>query len=99
MNNNPNIRVEETMNSIEDIERAGADPLFIDDIKKRIPHAAVTNKKGGNMWKLAAVLVILFCVNVFSILNYLRTTSEYTRTAAIRTLANEYSYNYTTNDY
>ena len=99
MNNKLNIRVEETINSIDDIERAGADPFFIDDMKKHIPHTTVTNKKGGNMWKLAAVLVILVCVNVFSILNYLRTTSEYTRTAAIRTLANEYSYNYTTNDY
>lgn len=99
MNNNINIKVEETMNSIEEIERAGADPFFIDGIKKRIPHAIESNRKGGNMWKLAAVLVFLICVNVFSILNYLLATSEYTRTAAIQTLANEYFYNYTTYDY
>lgn len=94
-----NILVDRTMNSIEGIERAGTDQFDMDNIKKRISRRKGINERAGYMWKLAAVFVVLICVNVFSIMNYLRTTSEDTRTAAIKTLADEYLLTYTTYNY
>ena len=82
--------INETMESLEGISRAGSDPRLYDRVIQ-----AIGNSRPGTIpfnprvvWRIAAGLALLISINIFSIVHYNK-THEASETQ-INTLATEY---------
>jgi len=88
-------KVEETIASIDGLQRAEANPYFYDKIMQRIKSAParVVTMKPSMIWTAAACLVLLFGINLFTWIDYSKTTNytNHTKTdATVNALVKDY---------
>lgn len=101
-NSELNTKIENTLNSIDSIKSAEANPFLYSKILKRInetEHPSVKFKISHSfVWKLAAVFLFLITINFLVLFSYSGKQSE-TKTNSFQNFLNEYSiinqtYNY-----
>jgi hypothetical protein len=99
-NNELNTKIENTLNSIDSLKTAEANPFLYSKIMNRIKEAEQPSVKFSHsyVWKLAVVFLFLITVNFLVLISYSGKYKE-SKTDSFTTFLNEYSiinqtYNY-----
>ena len=82
--------INKTLESLDDANRAGSDPLLFDKVMQRMQHdsPAVISIRSRMIWRAAALILILISLNVFTMVYFAKTPDNSQNTA--KSVANEY---------